>query len=99
MTPLPNHLRLDEPAVYRIFIQGRLDPKWSAEFSAMQIIPLKLNNGLTLTLLTGNVADQASLHGLLNKIRDYGLVLMGLVLTDMKLDEIEIPDNPHWSVQ
>ena len=99
MTPLPNHLRLDEPAIYRIFIQGRLDLKWSAEFSAMQIIPLKLNNGLTITVLNGCVADQASLHGLLNKIRDYGLVLIGLVLNDLKLDEIDIPDNPPWSVQ
>jgi hypothetical protein len=92
MNPLPNHLRLDEPAVYRIIVQGRLDPKWSAEFPAMQIRTVKTGYGMTLTAFTGLLPDQSSLHGMLNLIRNYGLVLLGL-----NLEEFEIPDKTEWS--
>jgi hypothetical protein len=92
MNPLPNHLRLDEPAVYRIIVQGRLDPRWSTEFPTMKIETVKSGYGMTLTSFTGLLADQSHLHGMLNLIRDYGLVLISL-----SLDEFEIPDKTEWS--
>lgn len=92
MAPLPIHLRLDEPAVYRIFVQGRLDPKWFSEYPDMEITRVKLTSGMTLTYLTGLLADQASLHGLLNQIRDFGWVLVGLSLVDF-----DLTDATNWS--
>jgi hypothetical protein len=92
MNPLPNHLRLDEPAAYRIIVQGRLDPKWSAEFPAMQIKTVKTRYGMTITSITGLLPDQSSLHGMLNLIRNYGLVLISL-----SLEEFEIPEYTEWS--
>lgn len=60
------------PAVWTLRVDGHLDDHWSTWFS-----------GLTLTLesdgttrLTGPVADQAAVHGLLAKIRDLGLTLV-----------------------
>ena len=60
--------------VYRICVAGRLAADWQPWF-----------DGLTLsvaapgeTQLTGRVADQAALHGMLAKIRDLGLVLVSL---------------------
>ncbi|MEO8392232.1 MAG: hypothetical protein ABI700_04490 [Chloroflexota bacterium] len=63
-----------EPGRYEIRIQGHLDNRWADRFE-----------GLTLTLeasgetlLTGQVIDQAALHGLLRKVRDLGLPLVSV---------------------
>jgi hypothetical protein len=65
---------VDSPAIYRIAIQGKLDPVWKAWFDGMELNYTDLG----LTLLKGQVADQAALHGMLAKIRDLGLVLVSL---------------------
>jgi hypothetical protein len=66
MSQLPN---------YTIRVQGHLDPSWSSWF-----------DGLTLTNLPGGqaelsgpMADEAALHGVLLRIRDLGLPLLCLV--------------------
>ncbi len=58
----------------RIRIQGQLDAGWSEWFDGLAIEALQ--NGETT--LSGAVTDQASLHGLLARIRDLGLPLLGL---------------------
>ena len=63
---------LSKPAVYQIRVQAILDLKWSDWFDGFTITPL----GNSETSLTGLVADQAALHGLLGKIRDLGLPLL-----------------------
>jgi hypothetical protein len=60
--------------VYKIRIKGHLDERWSEWFDDLTIT-LEENGE---TLLTGPVADQAELHGLLKKIRDLGLVLISV---------------------
>ncbi|MFC2023778.1 hypothetical protein ACFLT5_03470 [Chloroflexota bacterium] len=60
---------------YRIMVKGTLDTKWSDWFNGFTITPL----GSDETLLTGPVADQAALHGLLAKIRDLGLPLLSVI--------------------
>ena len=62
----------DRQPVYRIRVQGSLDRDWSDWFDGFAIT--SQNPGETL--LTGPVADQAALHGLLAKIRDLGLPLL-----------------------
>lgn len=57
--------------VYQIRVQGRLDSNWSAWFDDMT---LAFENGVTT--ISGVVADQAALHGLLAKVRDLGLTLI-----------------------
>ncbi len=69
-------LSLDEPAQYRIAIQGRLDEQWVSYFDGMTVSTDILDRNLTRTTLTGVVIDQAALHGLLNRIRDLGLPLL-----------------------
>jgi hypothetical protein len=59
---------------YEIRLEGQLDPRWSEWLEGMTIAPL--NNGETL--LSGPVADQAALHGLLNRIRDLNLKLVSV---------------------
>jgi hypothetical protein len=66
--------------VYQIKVKGILDSKWSDWFNGLAITPLPSG----VTLLTGPVADQAALHGLLNKIRDIGLPLLAVNRVEIK---------------
>jgi hypothetical protein len=69
-------LSLDQPAYYWIEIQGRLDVSWSANFSGMVLSVAIIPGDGKKTILQGMVADQATLHGILNSIRDLGLPLL-----------------------
>ena len=66
---------LDRPMVYQIRINGHLGPKWADWFGGMTIT-LEDDGD---TLLTGPVADQAALHGLLRKVRDLGMPLISAI--------------------
>jgi len=58
---------------YEIQVKGYLDARWHELFEGMNIA-WKDN----ITTISGVVADQAALHGLLARIRDYGLVLLSI---------------------
>ena len=58
---------------YRIKLKEHLDPKWSDWFEQMAI-----STEGDQTILTGPVADQAALHGLLIRIRDLNLTLLSV---------------------
>ena len=64
----------DRPAIYEIRVRGKLDARWSRWFANLQIVPQP--NGESL--LTGPVADQAALYGLISRMRDLGLVLISV---------------------
>ncbi|MBE7555733.1 MAG: hypothetical protein HS126_32180 [Anaerolineales bacterium] len=70
-------LSLDRPATYQITIQGRLSSDWSDWFEGMTMTTLTDSTG-TMTMLTGQVYDQAALHGLLNKLYGLGLPLLAI---------------------
>lgn len=63
-----------QPAVYQIRIEGQLGPQWADWFEGLAIT-LEENGD---SLLTGPVADQAALYGLLKKVRDLGLPLVAV---------------------
>ena len=58
---------------YEIQVKGYLDARWNELFDGMTIA--WKNN---VTTISGMVADQAALHGLLARVRDYGLVLISI---------------------
>jgi hypothetical protein len=60
--------------IYQIRIKGQLRGRWTDWFGGLTIT-LKDNGD---TLLTGSVADQAALHGLLRKVRDPGMPLLSV---------------------
>ena len=57
---------------YEIRLKGHLDDRWTDWFEGLTI-SLEEDGD---TLLTGPVVDQAALHGLLKKVRDWGLPLV-----------------------
>ena len=60
------------PTCYRIRIRGHLDPTWSTWFDDLTVSPARDGT----TELTGPVADQAALFGLLARLRDLGATLL-----------------------
>jgi hypothetical protein len=67
-------LSLCRPVTYQIKVQGHLDQYWSEWFDGLTVTYDEEDD----TLLTGQVADQAALHGLLKKVRDLGLALISV---------------------
>ena len=66
--------RYDHPGRYEIRLKGHLDTRWAAWFDG-----LTLTHGSDgTTIIHGLVADQAALHGLLQKTRDLGLPLISV---------------------
>jgi hypothetical protein len=59
------------PTRYEIRVGGVLDDRWADWFGGLQ-----LERDGTQTVITGLLADQPALHGLLVKIRDLGLYLI-----------------------
>ncbi len=76
MRRIAQRLRLDEPATYRIKVQGRLNDTWSAWFDGLTVSVEADSDGTAVTTLAGSVADQGALYGLLSRIRDLGLPLL-----------------------
>ena len=62
------------PGRYEIRVKGHLDSRWAAWFDGLSLT----NERDGSTLICGPVADQAALHGLLQKVRDMGLPLISV---------------------
>jgi hypothetical protein len=70
--------RHQHPGRYEIRLRGHLDARWAAWFDG-----LTLTHGADgTTIIHGPVADQAALHGLLQKTRDLGLPLISVTQVD-----------------
>jgi hypothetical protein len=76
-----------ESQVYQIRIRGHLDRNWSEWFEGLSVTHEEDGT----TVLTGPVADQPALHGLLLKIRDLGLPLVSV--NSVVPDEGAAPGN------
>jgi hypothetical protein len=77
----------DNPGRYEIRLKGRLDSRWTAWFDGLTLT--HDNDGTTL--IHGLIADQAALHGLLQKVRDLGLPLVSVTQVQTRR-----PDQPEY---
>jgi hypothetical protein len=75
----------DNPGRYEIRLKGHLDSRWTAWFDGLTLT--QDNDGTTV--INGLVADQAALHGLLQKVRDLGLPLVSV--TEVESDQPNAP--------
>ena len=71
----------------RITIEGHLDPTWSEWFDGLTIT--NLANGQAV--LSGSIADQPALHGVLAKIRDLGVPLTEVHCDGLSPEESRVP--------
>lgn len=71
--------RSDQPTrSYEIRLAGHLDPRWAARFDGLTV----RHAADGTTVLSGPIADQAALHGVLQQIRDLGIPLVAVTATD-----------------
>ena len=63
---------------YEIRLQGRLDAHWAAWFDGLSVD--QEEDGTTV--LRGPIADQAALHGVIQRVRDLGLPLISVTRLD-----------------
>jgi hypothetical protein len=59
---------------YEIRVRGHLEPRWASWFEGHTLT--QDTDGTTV--IRGRVADQAALHGLIQKVRDIGLPLVSV---------------------
>lgn len=63
-----------EAGRYEIRLAGHLDAHWAAWFDGMTVS----READGTTVISGQVPDQAALHGLLQRVRDLGLPLVSV---------------------
>jgi hypothetical protein len=71
------------PEYYEIKVKGHFDPPWSDWFAGLELTQLDKN----VTLLSGQLADQAALHGVLRRIRDLNLTLVSMTSKPPSIDD------------
>ena len=62
----------------KIRVKGQIDEHWSDWFDDLTVTHTDQNE----TVLTGPIVDQAALHGLLAKLRDLGLPIVSVNLSE-----------------
>lgn len=63
---------------YEIVVRGHLDEERSYWFEGLTMITGLSDDGTPTTTFTGELVDQAALHGVLAKIRDMNLPLISV---------------------
>ncbi len=82
MKEVKQKFTLDQPATYQIKVPGHLDESWSEWAGGMTITVESESDGPPVTILTGVVADQAALQGLLRRLYSLGLPLISVICVE-----------------
>ena len=72
-----DRLTQDEPAPYRIQIQGTVDSKWANYLGGLEIT-VNRQRDPSITTLSGSVQDQASLMGILDSLYNLGYPILAV---------------------
>jgi hypothetical protein len=67
---------------YEIVIQGQVSQRLLSWFDGFQLAPLADGT----TRISGKMLDRAAMHGLLNRIRDLGLILISVIRVETGQD-------------
>ncbi len=76
--PLEPYPTFDSPAAYRIRVSGRIAPNRSDWFQGMAIRRLSRDQEPAVTLLEGELLDQAALAGVLTALYDLHLPVLSV---------------------
>jgi hypothetical protein len=66
------------PGNYRIRVQGFLDKKWSERLGGLRITTSKTGDQKSVTVIEGQVRDQAELAGVLSTLYQRHLTLLSV---------------------
>jgi hypothetical protein len=68
-----------------IHFKGRINQQWSGWFDSLTIC----DSAQDETVISGNVADQAALYGIISHLRDLGLPLISVYSKEIREDSPE----------
>ena len=80
----------EKPTIYHIRVKGHLDEHWSKRLGGLTVTPIEIGPKKTITHLSGQVADQATLFGVLLALYDMRLPLLSVYCEDDAPSENEI---------
>ena len=69
---------MSHPAVYRIRVTGRVDPRWSDYLQGMTVSVIEEKNKKTVTEIAGLLPDQAALMGVLLQLYNRNIPLLSM---------------------
>ena len=63
---------------YEIKVRGSLNPSWSSWFGGLSSYTVEVPGAEPITVLRGDLPDQAALRGVLNRLWDLNLELVSV---------------------
>ncbi len=84
-TPTPDR---PEAGRYEIRLTGHLDTRWAAWFDGLTVT----HESDGITVVSGPIADQAALHGVIQRVRDLGLPLISVIQVETDRPDALITD-------
>jgi hypothetical protein len=67
---------------YELRVEGHLGSSWADWFAGLEITDEPDMEGVCRTTILSGMMDQAALHGTLSKIRDLGIRLLSVRITE-----------------
>ena len=71
-------ITLGSPAIYQITVRGYLDDSWSNQLGGIAIHNATTADETSITILHGELVDQAALFGVLNSLYGLGFPLLSV---------------------
>ena len=75
-------LKFEAPAAYRIRVQGHLEDSWSDRLGGMVLTRAFTSNNKPMTILIGQLEDQAALSGVMNALYGQHLSVLSVEMLD-----------------
>lgn len=67
-----------KPALYEIKVEGVLNNKWTEKLQGLNISNERFPNGYQISVLKGQINDQAALAGILNTLYDLNMTILSV---------------------
>lgn len=77
---------------YQITVEGRIDASWSEWFRGLKISTGRDERGMAVTILNGEIEDQAMLRGLLNRLWDLNMTVCSISQIDLNFQKEDIKE-------
>ena len=78
-------LDFKKAAIYKIVVQGEIEPDWSDTIWGLQVDVLKQKGMKSITSLIGRINDQSALSGILTMLNDMHMIVVSVNM----LSEVE----------
>jgi len=84
MKKIKPEFRFQNPAMYKIKVQGELKENWSERLQGLQINIERSPGKKPISILIGQINDQTALSGVLNALYDYNMTIISVHMLKSK---------------